>query len=173
MSGASFVPVIVTATSCVAVEPLPSSTVTVVHDALPEATQKRLEGLVAEHSYWYSRKLGGGPEPTPEERDSRPPARHPVIYVCPRTGRKSLYIASHVSAIVGWPEDETRALIDELMAFATRPQFVYSHVWRPGDVVVWDNLTTLHRATPFDDQRYRRDMRRATCRETPVHSVPA
>ncbi len=144
-----------------------------VYDALPGAMKARLEDLVAEHSYWYSRKLGGGPDPSETERASRPPARHPVVYVCPRTGRKSLYIASHVSGIVGWPEDAARSLIDELMAFATQPQYVYSHKWRTGDVVIWDNLITLHRATTFDDTRYRRDMRRATCREAPVHSVPA
>jgi alpha-ketoglutarate-dependent taurine dioxygenase len=71
---------------------------------------------------------------------------------------------------VGWREDEARALIDELMAFATQPRFIYSHDWRVGDVVIWDNLATIHRATPFDDTRYRRDMRRTTCRERPVHS---
>ncbi len=61
-----------------------------------------------------------------------------------------------------------RALLDELMAFATRPQFVYAHRWRTGDVLIWDNLCTMHRATPFDDTRYRRDMRRTTCRERAV-----
>ena len=73
-----------------------------VYEALPEKTKAGLEGLTAEHSYWYSRKLGGGPDPTDEERAGRPPAYHPVVHVCPRTGRKSLYIASHVSGIVGW-----------------------------------------------------------------------
>jgi alpha-ketoglutarate-dependent 2,4-dichlorophenoxyacetate dioxygenase len=92
------------------------------------------------------------------------------VHVRPGSGRKSLYIASHVSGIVGWPEDEARELIDELMAFATQPRFIYSHEWRVGDVVIWDNLATIHRATPFDDVRYGRDMRRTTCREKPVHS---
>ncbi len=143
-----------------------------VYEALPEKTRTRLDGLTAEHSYWYSRKLGGGPDPTDEERAARPPAYHPVVHICPRTGRKSLYIASHVSGIVGWDEADARALVDELMDFATRPRFVYSHEWRLGDVVIWDNLATLHRATPFDDTRYQRDMRRTTCREQPVHSRP-
>lgn len=141
-----------------------------VYEALPEKTKERLEGLTAEHSYWYSRKLGGGPDPTDEERAGRPPAHHPVVHVCPRTGRKSLYIASHVSGIVGWNEADARTMIDELMDFATQPRFIYSHEWRLGDVVIWDNLATLHRATPFDDTSYRRDMRRTTCREQPVHS---
>ncbi|MQA65727.1 MAG: TauD/TfdA family dioxygenase [Alphaproteobacteria bacterium] len=141
-----------------------------VYDALPESTRSRLDGLVAEHSYWYSRSLGGGPAPTDAERASRPPARHALVHVCPGSGRKSLYIASHISGIVGWREDEACALIDELMAFATQPRFIYSHDWRVGDVVIWDNLATIHRATPFDDTRYRRDMRRTTCRERLVHS---
>lgn len=139
-----------------------------VYDALPEATKTRIDGLVAEHSYWYSRVLGGGPEPTEEERASRPPARHAMVHVHEGSGRKALYIASHVSGIVGWPEDEGRALIEELMAFATQPKFIYRHEWRVGDVVAWDNLCTLHRATPFDDRAHRRDMRRTTCREAEV-----
>lgn len=141
-----------------------------VYDALPESTKSRLEGLTAEHCYWYSRKLGGGPDPTEEERAGRPPAHHPLVNTNPRTGRKALYIASHVSGIIGWDEADARALIDELMAFATQPQFIYSHDWRPADVIIWDNLATMHRATPFDDTRFRRDMRRTTCRERLVHS---
>lgn len=136
-----------------------------VYDDLPDAMKHRLDGLVAEHDYWHSRALGGGPEPSAAERASRPPARHALVHVHPRSGRKALYIASHVSGIVGWPADEARELLAELMAIATRPAYVYSHVWTVGDVLVWDNLATMHRATRFDDQRYIRDMRRTTCRE--------
>ena len=139
-----------------------------VHDALPAAMKARLVGLVAEHSYWYSRVLGGGPEPTEEERRSRPPARHALVHVHPRSGRKVLYLASHISSIEGWPDDEARALLDELRAFATQPRFVFAHRWRVGDVVIWDNLATMHRATPFDDRTHVRDVRRTTCRERPV-----
>ncbi|MBT5075843.1 MAG: TauD/TfdA family dioxygenase [Rhodospirillales bacterium] len=141
-----------------------------VYDALPEQTKNRLDGLIAEHCYWHSRALGGAEPPTEAERASRPPAHHGLVYHCEKTGRKALYIASHISAIKGWPENEARDLLDELMAFATRPEFIYSHKWRVGDVVVWDNLATIHRATPFDDTQYRRDMRRSTCREQLVHS---
>lgn len=135
------------------------------YDDLPDAMKARLDGLVAEHDYWHSRALGGGPEPSEAERASRPLARHLLVHDHPRSGRKALYLASHISGIVGWPEDEARDLISELMDIATRPTYVWSHVWTVGDVVAWDNLATLHRATPFDDQRYRRDMRRTTCRE--------
>ena len=90
---------------------------------------------------------------------------HPLVRTHPYLGRKALYLASHISGIVGWPHDEARDLLAELMEFATRPAYVYSHIWTVGDVLIWDNLATMHRATPFDDQRYVRDMRRATCRE--------
>jgi alpha-ketoglutarate-dependent 2,4-dichlorophenoxyacetate dioxygenase len=138
------------------------------YDALPEQMKARLDGLVAEHDYYYSRVLGGGPEPTPEERASRPPARHSLVHAHPGSGRSVLYLASHISGIVGWTREESRALLDELMAFATQPRFVYAHVWRVGDVVMWDNLATMHRAMPFDDQTYRRDVRRTTIREGDV-----
>ncbi len=132
-------------------------------DALPENMKRRIEGLQAEHSYWYSRVAGGGPPPTEDEIRSRPPARHPLVHV--RAGRKALYLASHAYAIDGWPEDEARDLLDELRAFATRPEFVYAHDWRVGDVLIWDNLATMHRATPYDDRNVVRDVRRTTCRE--------
>ena len=135
------------------------------YDALPAAMKARLEGLTAEHSYWHSRKSGGGPDPTEAERRTRPSVRWPLVHVHPGSGRKALYIASHVERIDGLPADESRDLLAELMAFATRPRFVFSHQWRVGDVVIWDNLCTMHRATPFDDQRYKRDMRRTTVRE--------
>jgi alpha-ketoglutarate-dependent 2,4-dichlorophenoxyacetate dioxygenase len=136
-----------------------------VYDALPGAMKARIDGLIAEHDYYYSRVLGGGPEPTPEERADRPPARHSLVHVHPTSKRKVLYLASHISGIAGMLPAESRALLGELMAFATQPQFVYAHTWQVGDVVMWDNLATMHRAMPFDDQRYRRDVRRTTVRE--------
>jgi alpha-ketoglutarate-dependent 2,4-dichlorophenoxyacetate dioxygenase len=140
------------------------------YDALPARTKSRLDGLVGEHCYWHSRTVGGGPDPSDEERASRPPAYHRLVHDHPGSGRKVLFIASHLKGIKGWPDDEARELIDELMDFATRPEFVFSYQWAVGDVLIWDNLATMHRATQFDDTRYRRDMRRATCRERPVHS---
>lgn len=133
------------------------------YDALPEATRSRIDGLTAEHSYWYSRVAGGGPPATAEELASRPPARHALVHE--RGGRKALYLASHASHIVGWPEDEGRALLRELIDFATQPQFVFAHRWQVGDILIWDNLATMHRARPFDDRSQVRDVRRTTCRE--------
>ena len=134
-----------------------------VYDALPADMKTRIEGLTAEHSYWYSRVAGGGPPATEAEIASRPPAHHALVHE--RGGRKALYIASHASHIIGWPEDESRALLKELMDFATQPRFVYAHQWRVGDVLIWDNLATMHRARPFDDRNQVRDVRRTTCRE--------
>lgn len=136
-----------------------------VYDALPPRLKTRIEDLVAEHSYWYSRVVGGGPEPTEEERRQRPPAQHRLVHVHPTSRRKVLYLASHASHIVGLPVDEGRALLAELMAFATQRQFVFAHRWAVGDVVIWDNLATMHRATAFDDRTYHRDVRRTTVRE--------
>ena len=139
-----------------------------VYDDLPVTVKDGLEGLVAEHCYWHSRVLGGGPEPTTAERATRPPARHPLVHTHPGSGRKVLYLASHISSIVGWPDDETKDLLDKLQAIATQRHYVFAHEWSVGDVLIWDNLATMHRAMPFDDQRYIRDMRRTTCRERAV-----
>ncbi|HUZ72243.1 MAG TPA: TauD/TfdA family dioxygenase [Stellaceae bacterium] len=138
------------------------------YDALPAAMKARAEDLVAEHSYWHSRVVGGGPEATAEELASRPPAPHRIVQLHPGSGRKTLYLASHAQRIIGMPLEEGRALLAELTAFATQRQFVYAHKWRRGDVVIWDNRCTMHRAMPFDDRHERRDVRRTTCRERAV-----
>ncbi len=135
------------------------------YDALPDGTKARIDGLSAEHSIWHSRVLGGMPEVGDEVRATRPPARHPLVQLNPRTGRKSLYLASHASHVVELPRAEGRALLDELTAHATQAAFVYRHVWSAGEIVMWDNLQTMHRGTPFDDTLYPRDMRRVTVLE--------
>jgi alpha-ketoglutarate-dependent 2,4-dichlorophenoxyacetate dioxygenase len=136
------------------------------YDALPDAMKRRLEGLVAEHSLWHSRAKLGGYVPTEEERKAYPSARHRVVRRHPGSGRNALYIASHASHIVGMPVEEGRALLEELMEFATQPQFVYRHKWRVGDLVIWDNRCTMHRATPFRATDHARDLRRTTIIDT-------
>jgi alpha-ketoglutarate-dependent 2,4-dichlorophenoxyacetate dioxygenase len=128
--------------------------------------KKKLDGLVAEHSIWHSRSTLGNYVPTEEERRMRPPARHPVVRRHPGSGRMALYLASHASHILGWPVEEGRALLGELIAFATAPRFVYAHQWRRGDLVIWDNRCTMHRATPFESTTQVRDMRRTTIVDT-------
>lgn len=132
------------------------------YEALPEATRRRLEGLVAEHSIFNSRARLGFTNFTDEERRELPPVPQVLVRTIPETGRKSLYLASHAGRILGMPEAEGRALIDELIAHATQRQFVYTHRWRLHDLVIWDDRCTMHRGAEFDDLRWRRDMQRAT-----------
>jgi alpha-ketoglutarate-dependent 2,4-dichlorophenoxyacetate dioxygenase len=128
--------------------------------------KKRLENLVAEHSLWHALAKAGGYTPTEEERKAYPPARHPVVRRHPGSGRIALYVSGSASYIIGMPAEEGRALVDELIAFATQPQFVYRHKWQVGDLVIWDNRCTMHRATPFEATDHVRDMRRTTILET-------
>lgn len=131
-------------------------------DALPEERKAGIEGLMAEHSIWHSRAQLGGYVPTDEERRARPPAIHPLVRRHPGSGRNGLYLAAHASRIAGWPLAEGQALLAELMAFATQPRFIYRHRWQTGDIVLWDNRCTMHRATSYEDTRFARDMRRTT-----------
>lgn len=132
------------------------------YDALPEATKKRIDGLVVEHSIFHSRAKIGFTNFTQRERDSLPPSRQLMVRTLAQTGRKNLYIASHAVRVEGMSDAESEALFSELEAHATQPQFVLSHRWRVGDLVMWDNRCTMHRGTDFDDMRYKRDMARAT-----------
>ncbi|MEB2318248.1 MAG: TauD/TfdA family dioxygenase [Pseudomonadota bacterium] len=131
-------------------------------DALPADEQARLAPLVAEHSIFHSRARLGFTNFDEEERASLPPVLQRLARVIPESGRSSLYIASHVGRIVGMDDSQARELVDRLMAFATQPQFVHTHRWRVGDLVIWDNRCTMHRGTDFDDLRWTRDMRRST-----------
>lgn len=132
------------------------------YDALPEATRRRIAGLVAEHSIMHSRaKLGFG-DFDESEREAFKPVPQVMVRRLQDSGRMSLYIASHIGAIRGLADAEAKALLDELTAHATQRQFVYSHRWRVNDLVIWDDRCTMHRGMEFDDQRYVRDMRRAT-----------
>jgi alpha-ketoglutarate-dependent 2,4-dichlorophenoxyacetate dioxygenase len=139
------------------------------YDSLPAALRTKIENLWAEHWLWHSRMLAGYPQPTEEERQAKPPARHKLVQTHPGSHRKTLYIASHASHIVDWPIEAGRQLLRELLEFATQPQFVQSVAWKqPGDLVIWDNRCTMHRATPFEDTIHRRDMRRTTVFESAV-----
>ncbi len=132
------------------------------YDALPEATKRRIAGLVAEHSIMTSRAKLGFKDFDESERVAFAPVPQVLARKLPDSGRMSLYIASHAGAIRGMADDEARKLLDELTAHATQRQFVHSHRWRGKDLVIWDNRCTMHRGMEFDDQRCKRDMRRAT-----------
>jgi alpha-ketoglutarate-dependent 2,4-dichlorophenoxyacetate dioxygenase len=131
------------------------------YDALPEEKTARLEGLRVHHSIAHSRQTLGF-EFSESEQDALRGAIHPLVRTIPRSKRRSLYLASHASRIVDWPVPEGRLLLRDLIEHATQPRFVYRHHWRVGDLVIWDNRATMHRATPFDDVRYRRELRRVT-----------
>jgi len=132
-------------------------------DALPADRQKKLEGLIAEHDYYRSRLMVGlDPKSiSPERRALRPAVPQVMVRTHPTTGRKSLYLASHITRIYGMDEAEGRKLVDDLTDHATQPEFVYQHCWAVGDVVLWDNRCTMHRGRPFDES-LPRAMRRAT-----------
>jgi alpha-ketoglutarate-dependent 2,4-dichlorophenoxyacetate dioxygenase len=131
------------------------------YDTLSPQIKAQIEGLQAHHSIAYSRQTLGF-DFSEDERDRLKGAVHPLVRTMPRTGRKTLYLASHAFRIIGWPVPDARLLLRDLMEHATQREFVYRHVWRVGDLVIWDNRCTMHRATPFEDSRYKRELRRVT-----------
>ncbi|MBV8188542.1 MAG: TauD/TfdA family dioxygenase [Alphaproteobacteria bacterium] len=132
------------------------------YDALPEATKQRVAGLVAEHSIMTSRAKLGFADFNEDEREAFKPVPQVLVRRLQDSGRMSLYIASHAGAIRGMPDGVAKKLLEELVEHATQRRFVYAHRWRVKDLVIWDDRCTMHRGMPFDDQRYARDMRRAT-----------
>jgi len=132
------------------------------YDALPAPTRERLRGLMAEHSLLYSRGKLGFTNFSDEERKAFAPVIRPLVRILADSNRTTLYIASHVGRIRGLSDEDAMKLLNELTAHATQRQFVYTHRWRVGDVVMWDNRCTMHRGTDYDDLRWPRDMQRAT-----------
>jgi alpha-ketoglutarate-dependent 2,4-dichlorophenoxyacetate dioxygenase len=132
------------------------------YDALPETIRRRIAGLVAEHSIMTSRAKLGFSDFDESEREAFKPVPQVLVRRLQDSGRMSLYIASHAGTIRGMADAEAKQLLEELTAHATQRQFVYSHRWRVKDLVIWDDRCTMHRGMDFDDQRFARDMRRAT-----------
>jgi alpha-ketoglutarate-dependent 2,4-dichlorophenoxyacetate dioxygenase len=136
-----------------------------VWDDLPQGLKDRVEGLEAEHNYFHSRRKAGAK--VDESNNPLAPymrSVHPVVRTS-ASGRKALFVGAHTQRILGIDEAESKALIEELIAFATQPHFVYAHRWRQGDILIWDNRCTLHRGTEYDYLNHKRDMRRATINE--------
>ena len=133
------------------------------YDELPEETKRRIDGLKVLHSRVrvYPILYPDRRPMTDDEKATMPDVVQPLVRTHPETGRKALYLKGNAGwEIVGMPRDEGLALLDELEAFATRPQRVYAHHWEQGDVVFWDNRSTMHSATPYDMTRHRRVMHR-------------
>jgi alpha-ketoglutarate-dependent 2,4-dichlorophenoxyacetate dioxygenase len=137
------------------------------YDALPDELKEQIQDLRAFHSIIYSRSTIGFTDFSDAERAEFPGAEQPLVRMHPGSKRKSLFVASHASHVVGWPVPDGRILLRELLALATLPQFVYRHAWRVGDFVIWDNRCMLHRGLAFDETRERRDLHRVTTIDTP------
>jgi taurine dioxygenase len=131
------------------------------YEALPETMKRRIAGLRVVHSWAASRRRAGAPPPSDIEMRERPPVDHPLVRTHPETGAKTLYIGNHASHILGMPEAEGEALLLELLEHATQPQFVYTHHWQDGDLVLWDNRCLLHRAIAnYEMAKHRRVLHR-------------
>jgi len=131
------------------------------YDALDEETKSEIADLICEHSLIYSREVMGFGDLTDAERATMRPVRQMLTRTHPASLRKSIYLASHIGKIIGWPVPEARAFIRDLTEHATQRRFVYAHRWRPFDLVMWDNRCTMHRARRYDSSQVR-DMRRTT-----------
>lgn len=131
------------------------------YDTLPDKMKAQIEDLVAEHWYLYSRGLIGFEDFTAEERAGLEPVQQVLVRVHPGSKRKTLYLASHASHIIGMPVPQGRMLLRELTEHATQPALVYRHRWKVGDLVMWDDRCTMHRGRPWDP-KYARDMHRTT-----------
>lgn len=136
-----------------------------VYDDLSPEMRDKIENLEVEHDLFRALQRNGVKFEDEEMRKSYPRMSHPLVRRS-ANGRKTLYFGWHAVGIVGWDEEEATRLIDELYAFATRSEYVYSHKWRRGDMVIWDNRCTMHSATSFERYKYKRDMRRTTINES-------
>lgn len=144
------------------------------YEALSEATKARIDGLRALHSMaWFSEQLlerrhhPNKPPLNVEERSHEPDVVHPLVRTNPDNGRKSLFVGSMtIREIEGLDPEEGRALVRELLEHTTRNEFVYRHKWRRGDLLCWDNRSTIHTATPCDRHRFERIMHRTSVKGT-------
>ncbi|MEI7712792.1 MAG: TauD/TfdA family dioxygenase [Rhodospirillales bacterium] len=144
------------------------------YDALDSKTKALVDDMIVGHSIVYSREQIGFEVKGDGNPDNLKPVKHRLVVTHPVTGRKSLYLSSHIGEIEGWLIPEARAFLRDLTEHATQPQFVYSHKWEVNDMVMWDNRTVMHRATRFDDLNERRDLRRTSLKGVGlgIDSVP-
>ena len=133
------------------------------YERLDKAWKARIAKLRAVHNLDFSRTRRHGEEPmTEEQKKAVPPVDHPIVRTHPETGRKCLFLGDHAESVVGMPYDEGRELIDELNRLAIHPDLTWAHRWTPGQLIVWDNRCTMHRATPYDPATQVRVVRRCT-----------
>jgi alpha-ketoglutarate-dependent 2,4-dichlorophenoxyacetate dioxygenase len=132
------------------------------YETLSRNERERIEDLVVEHDLAYSRSRIDPNMMSESFRREVPPQRQALVRTLPETGRKTFYAGAHAARVIGWSDEESRDLIDELNDLATRTEFVYSHRWTVNDLLMWDNRCCLHRGRPWDGSRYARVMRRTT-----------
>ncbi|WP_347558430.1 TauD/TfdA family dioxygenase [Robbsia sp. KACC 23696] len=134
------------------------------YEALDGETQKRIRSLKGVHSYatYYGKAFADRTPLSDAQREAVPDISHPLVRTHPETGRLSLYVGQDVVRGIEGMAEEGDALLAELNAHAIDPRFTYRHVWQPGDLLIWDNRSTMHCATPYDDEKYRRVMHRTT-----------
>ena len=136
------------------------------YDALPERTRNEIEHLSAEHFALHTRVLLGDDAYTDDQKKAIPPAVWPLADVHPGSGRKLMFVGVHARQIIGWPTAESRLYLSDLLEHATQRAFVYTHEWQVGDLVIWDNRSTLHRGRRYGIAE-RRELRRTTVNDTP------
>lgn len=129
------------------------------YDRLSDAEKAELEPLRVVHHYRFSRTKAGDDVLLKSHDESLPPVEQKMVRVNPGNGRKNYYVGSHAKIVVGWEYEKSRELIDELLEKMTGPEHEYSHRWKAGDFVIWDNRCLLHRGAGYDADKYRRYMR--------------
>lgn len=136
------------------------------YDALPDRTKAEVQDLRAEHYALHTRILLGDEAYTDEQKKAIPPAVWQLVQTHPGSGRKLLFVGVHARQIIGWPTAESRMYLQDLLEHATQREFVYRHEWQVGDLVMWDNRSTLHRGRRYDIAE-RRELRRTTIEDVP------
>lgn len=128
---------------------------------MPDNLRQGIEGKIAVHKYHSRRGKAKVATRTPEEKALTPDVRHPLVRTHPETGRQSLYVnPNRIDHIEGMDLDQSDALLDELYEFAFQERFQYAHIWQLGDMVIWDNRCTMHRASTNFDITERREFQR-------------
>lgn len=141
---------------------------------LPEETRRRIDPLTVLHTFKSSRSPRRKVELSEEERKKLPQTVQPLVIVHPENGRRALYMnTAHMERIIGMEDDAAFALIGELMAHATQPKYEYRHVWRHGDMVMWDNRSLMHQANADYDPAEKRFLHRLMLVGTPLRGAAA
>jgi len=141
------------------------------YDRLPDELKATIEPLFVLHDYVFSRSQVAPVDPN--HAAALPPVKHRLVRVNPANGRRNYFVGSHARSIPGWSGIDSRRLLDDLLAQATRPQDIYAHEWQAGDTVIWDNRCVLHRGAGYDADRWRRRMRQSRVTGSEPGVVPA